>query len=198
LTSSFHTEIFFFKNNSTTSSSSSSQQFILESLLSLSNERFLKFLYGFSRVCVCVLRERQRELNFMDLVCDYQVRIEGKKKFFPERERESCLQSNNREIIQVTSHQTPISLTRTSSRHPWSGYISIPCSYNLQQSITCIYHNAHDPWSGQVFAIYPKTFSKTFLKLVSISHSLLPLKSAATTTTTYWKPITETSKKLHE
>jgi len=45
-----------------------------------------------------------------------------------ERERESCLQSNNREIIQVTSHQTPISLTRTSSRHPWSGYISIPCS----------------------------------------------------------------------
>jgi hypothetical protein len=56
-----------------------------------------------SPVCVCVLRER-------------------------ERERESCLQSNNREIIQVTSHQTPISLTRTSSRHPWSGYISIPCS----------------------------------------------------------------------
>jgi hypothetical protein len=33
-------------------------------------------------------RERQRELNFMDLVCDYQVRIEGKKFVSSERERE--------------------------------------------------------------------------------------------------------------
>jgi hypothetical protein len=33
--------------------------------------------------------------------------------------------------------------------------------------------------------------------LVSISHSLLPLKSAATNNNN-WKPITEISKKLHE
>jgi hypothetical protein len=50
----------------------------------------------------------------MDLVCDYQVRIEGKKKFFPERERERAAYKATIEMA-FRSQVTKVQLARQGS-----------------------------------------------------------------------------------
>ncbi len=95
-------------------------------------------------------REKDREswISWTWFVIIKSESREKKNSFLRERERESCLQSNNRDGIQVTGHQGPVSSTRISSWHPWDWHITIPLSDHLQQEITCNTHDGHQESHG--------------------------------------------------
>ncbi len=100
--------------------------------------------------CLESQRERKTErAEFHGLGLWLSSQNWGKKKILSwKRERESCLQSNNRDGIQVTGHQGPVSSTRISSWHPWDWHITIPLSDHLQQEITCNTHDGHQESHG--------------------------------------------------